>query len=112
MTTTINKHLDELRFLIDGPYGRNHIEREFGTQLAEDVAPFFDGDFSSLTYIENKYKFLDALHTLKQRQYSKTPLEVRRLKEETSSYMVDKMCYFTQVHNCIKNIQKIKNSGV
>jgi len=106
---TITEYINELNDLTECKYGRNRIEinKKYGTELAEDIKPLLKGDFSSIKELEEKYKYLNWYHDMKHSEFRKMPLELRRIKEETSSYMTDKMCYFHQIYydiNCIKKL--------
>lgn len=111
MTTTtmnpLNNCMDELKFLIGCKYGKNNVGRINSEQLARDVMPILQGDFTSICYTENKYKFLNKVYNEKKNKWLKTPLELRRLSDTTTSFMVDTSCYYCQVYNCIKRIRSI-----
>lgn len=96
-----------LKTLIDGSYGKHRLERKFGDFVAEDVLPFMKGDFSTINEIASQYEYLEHYHERQLKNYRETPLEVRRLKEETTSYMADKWCYFSQANYYIHKLKKM-----
>lgn len=106
---TMNDYIKELESLTYNKYGRHHIERLFGEELNEDIQPIIK---RNLTYgrirdIEEKYKYLSWYHSWKHSEYRKMHVELRRIREETPSFMVDKMGYFDYAYHNIKRIREL-----
>lgn len=106
-TKPISYYIGQLERLTHIKYGRHRIERLYGEELAEDIAPLLDHNFSCIKELEEKYKYLEWYHDMKHAEYRKMPLELRRIKEETSSFMCDKMCYFSQIYENIKRVKEL-----
>lgn len=103
----LKTYINELVALTTMPYGRNHVERLYGEELAEDIKPIVAGNYSTIKQLDEKYKYLEWYHSTAQDEFRKMPLALKCLKEETSSFMCDKMMYFNQVYyniNCVREL--------
>lgn len=105
---SIANYIDELKYLSEtANCGRNNMAKYFGEELAEDIAPLLRREFSCIKALNEKYNYLEKFHEKALARYRTSPLELRRIKEETSSFMTDKWCYFSQINYNIKCIKKI-----